>query len=128
MTLRDKYKDVLDTASRLPLREASVREEGQKLLIKGTCAYQLDKDVLWDKIKAREGWKKEVEADIKVEKTDIYGVYTVQEGDTLSGIAKRHLGNANRYMEIFNLNRDVLTNPDLIRIGQNLKLPNKQGG
>jgi nucleoid-associated protein YgaU len=49
--------------------------------------------------------------------------YTVKPGDTLSKIAKDHLGNANAYMEIFNLNRDQLSDPDKIKPGQVLKLP-----
>ena len=49
--------------------------------------------------------------------------YTVQSGDTLSRIAKEHLGNANAYMKIFELNKDQLTDPDKIRPGQVLKLP-----
>ena len=49
--------------------------------------------------------------------------YTVQAGDTLSGISKRLLGNANSYMDIFNANRDVLTDPNMITPGQVLKIP-----
>ncbi|WP_239165136.1 LysM peptidoglycan-binding domain-containing protein [Actinoplanes palleronii] len=51
-------------------------------------------------------------------------LYTVKKGDTLSGIAKAKLGNANRWPEIFALNRDVITNPDRIITGQILVLPN----
>ena len=47
----------------------------------------------------------------------------MKAGDTLSKIAKEHLGNANAYMEIFNANRDQLTDPDKIKPGQVLKLP-----
>jgi LysM repeat protein len=45
-------------------------------------------------------------------------LYTVRAGDTLSRIAQRELGNANRWREIATLNRDVIPNPDLIRPGQ----------
>ncbi|HEY9857253.1 MAG TPA: glucosaminidase domain-containing protein [Stenomitos sp.] len=51
------------------------------------------------------------------------GSYTVQSGDSLSKIAQRTLGNGNRWREIYDLNRDVLNNPNLIRPGQVLKLP-----
>jgi nucleoid-associated protein YgaU len=47
----------------------------------------------------------------------------VQAGDTLSAIAKRLLGNANAYMEIYNANRDQLSDPDKIKPGQVLKIP-----
>lgn len=49
--------------------------------------------------------------------------YTVVKGDSLSKIAKRLYGNANRWREIFEANRDQLKNPDLIKPGQVLKLP-----
>jgi nucleoid-associated protein YgaU len=49
--------------------------------------------------------------------------YTVVSGDSLSKIAKKRYGNANRWREIFDANRDQLDNPDLIQPGQVLKLP-----
>ena len=49
--------------------------------------------------------------------------YTVQAGDSLWAIAQEKLGNGNRYMEIFELNKDVLKDPGMIFPGQELKLP-----
>ena len=49
--------------------------------------------------------------------------YTVQSGDTLSDISARELGDAGRYMEIFNANRNILSNPDAIDVGQTLRIP-----
>ena len=86
--------------------------------------YAYDRDRLWDKIKSYPNWENEIVAEMTVEKTDIYGIYTVQRGDSLSKIAKRLFGNAMRYMDIFNINQDILSNPDLIKVGQKLKLPN----
>jgi LysM repeat protein len=51
------------------------------------------------------------------------GTYTVKPGDSLSGIAGRVLGNSNRWREIFELNRDRLSDPNKIFPGQVLKLP-----
>lgn len=51
------------------------------------------------------------------------GTYTVQSGDSLSAIAQRLFGDANRWHELFELNRDQIENPDLIYPGQVLKLP-----
>jgi nucleoid-associated protein YgaU len=51
--------------------------------------------------------------------------YTVDSGDNLSNIAKQELGDANRWREIYELNKDVIgDNPDLIQPGMELKLPN----
>ncbi len=49
--------------------------------------------------------------------------YTVQPGDSLWKIAAAHYGSGNRYHAIFDANRDILDNPDLIKPGQVLKLP-----
>lgn len=49
--------------------------------------------------------------------------YTVVAGDNLSKIAKRFYGNANHWHAIFEANRDQISNPDLIRVGQVLKIP-----
>lgn len=54
--------------------------------------------------------------------------YTVEKGDTLSRIAKQHLGDANAWKKIFEANRDVLDDPDKIQPGQVLKLPSKTTG
>lgn len=51
--------------------------------------------------------------------------HEVKKGDTLSAIAKKTLGNANRYNEIFEANRPMLTHPDKIYPGQMLRIPQK---
>jgi nucleoid-associated protein YgaU len=47
-------------------------------------------------------------------------LYKVKKGDTLSGIAKAKLGDANRWPEIHKLNRDVVPDPDVIAPGLEL--------
>lgn len=49
--------------------------------------------------------------------------YTVKSGDTLSKIAKEFYGDANKYMDIFNANKDKLSDPDKIKPGQELVIP-----
>ena len=49
--------------------------------------------------------------------------YEVVAGDTLSKIAQRYYGNGNKYMKIFEANKDILSNPDLIKPGQKLRIP-----
>jgi nucleoid-associated protein YgaU len=108
-------------------------ERDGKLHFMGSVATEAEKNQIWDAIKTIPTWQNDIVADIKVtggpaaaasapapaaEKT-----YTVQAGDTLSGIAKAHLGNANAYMKIFELNKDQLSDPDKIKPGQVLRLP-----
>ena len=50
-------------------------------------------------------------------------MYTVQSGDSLSKIAKAHYGDAMKYPQIFEANRPMLTDPDLIYPGQVLRIP-----
>ena len=50
-------------------------------------------------------------------------IYVVKSGDTLSGIAKSVYGNAGRWREIFEANKDVIENPNLIRPGWKLRIP-----
>lgn len=50
--------------------------------------------------------------------------YTVQEGDTLSSIAKKFYGEGANYIIIYEVNKDLIgDDPDRIRVGQVLKIP-----
>lgn len=51
--------------------------------------------------------------------------HRVIDGDTLASLAQRYLKDAARQQEIYDANRDVLTNPDLLPIGQPLKIPSR---
>jgi len=50
-------------------------------------------------------------------------IHEVVAGDTLSGLAQKYYGNGGAYMKIFDANRDILDNPDMIKVGQKLKIP-----
>ena len=50
--------------------------------------------------------------------------YTVVKGDCLWNIAKKYLGDGRRYTEIYELNKDIIKNPNRIYVGQVLKMPN----
>lgn len=54
---------------------------------------------------------------------EVARTYTVKSGDSLSKIARGELGDASRWPEIFEANRDKISNPDLIHPGQVLNLP-----
>ncbi|WP_419176971.1 peptidoglycan-binding protein LysM [Desulfosediminicola sp.] len=49
--------------------------------------------------------------------------YEIVSGDTLSGIAKKHYGDASKYMQIFEANREVIKDPDKIYVGQKIRIP-----
>jgi len=54
-----------------------------------------------------------------------YILYTVVKGDCLWKIAEKYLGSGFRYVEIYELNKDIIKNPNLIYINQVLKIPAK---
>jgi LysM repeat protein len=140
MGLRDKYNYAVTTAKNLRM-DGSADEKDGKLNFRGTVNSEDEKNQIWNAIKTIPDWQKEVTADIKVKagaqaqaskaqagpsaapQGQTMQTYTVQSGDTLSSIAKRLLGNAGDYMEIFNANRDQLSDPDKIKPGQVLKIP-----
>ncbi|MCJ7682003.1 MAG: peptidoglycan-binding protein LysM [Candidatus Aminicenantes bacterium] len=49
--------------------------------------------------------------------------YTIVSGDSLSKIAKRYYGNAMKYPLIFEANREVIKDADLIYPGQKIRIP-----
>src|SRR4051812_26232647 len=54
--------------------------------------------------------------------------HRIVDGDTLSQLAQTYLGRSDRYLEIFEANRDLLASPDLLPIGAMLKIPPRQLG
>jgi nucleoid-associated protein YgaU len=124
MGLREKYAYAISTAK--GRFDGSAQERDGKLHFVGTVRSEADKNEIWNAIKTIPDWKNEIVADIKVTggaPAAAPRTYTVKAGDTLSRIAKEHLGDANAYMRIFELNRDQLSDPNKIKPGQVLKLP-----
>ena len=55
----------------------------------------------------------------------VASMYEVKSGDTLSKIAKSVYGDANAYEKIFEANKPMLTDPNKIYPGQQLRIPPK---
>ena len=131
MGLRDKYAWAIQTAKKVGMQGSADEKDG-KLYFHGTVATDDQVNEIWNAIKTIPDWRNDIVADIKstggpaaasTPASQGGTTYTVKAGDTLSKIAKETLGNANQYMEIFNANRDQLENPDKIKPGQVLKIP-----
>jgi nucleoid-associated protein YgaU len=114
----------------------NAEERDGKLYFKGTVATEAEKNEIWTAIKTIPTWQHDVVADIQVtggpaarstaapvQEPAAAKTYTVKSGDTLSAIAKEHLGSAGAYMKIFELNKDQLSDPNKIKPGQVLRLP-----
>ena len=132
MGLRDKYAYAISTAK--GKFQGNAEERDGKLHFVGSVKTEEEKNEIWNAIKTIPDWRNDIVADIKVTGGGASGAqtagtsgktrtYTVKSGDTLSRIAKEHLGDANAYMRIYELNRDQLSDPDVIKPGQVLKLP-----
>ncbi|NLT51928.1 MAG: LysM peptidoglycan-binding domain-containing protein [Ignavibacteria bacterium] len=125
MSLQVKYSPVVSLAKELNMQNIDIKEDAGKLKISGTTETQYEKNLIWDKIKEIAGDKPaDLVADIKVRNTDYLHFHTVISGDNLSKISKHYYKDANKYMLIFNANKDQLSNPDMIKVGQKLKIPN----
>jgi nucleoid-associated protein YgaU len=131
MDLRAKYDQAIQTAKSLRM-EGGAQERDGKLHFAGTVKSEDEKNRIWNALKTVPDWRNEVVADIKVVAAPAGSAapamsatrtYTVKAGDTLSKIAKAHLGNPGDYVKIFEANRDQLSDPDKIRPGQVLRIP-----
>jgi nucleoid-associated protein YgaU len=141
--LKQKYQSVLDQIQKVNGSLKNVHIENDKLLIRAEVANDQLKNQVWDQIKRVDPSHSDLTADIIINSalqapaaasssrsTQAQTVgggsvrkYTVQPGDNLSKISQQFYGSANQYNKIFEANRDQLKNPDQIRAGQELVIP-----
>ena len=132
--LKQKYGSVLRTIEQTGVRMANLHVENNKLFIRGTAPSAQAKNQVWDQIKLVDPAFSDLTADITVDpnasqqpsqQAPASGgqTYIVQSGDSLSKIAKQFYSDANAYMDIFNANRDKVTDPNKIQPGQQLVIP-----
>ena len=126
MAVKDKYASVLALGEQIGIRDGKVEEGADGVLrVWGTAETAYEKDQIWDAIKAVGGAQpSDIAADIKVANTDYYTKDTVVKGESLSKIAKHYYDDMMKYKQIFDANRDQLSNADEIEVGQVLIIPN----
>lgn len=125
MAVKAKYQAVLDLGEKLNIKNGDVKEENGVLTMKGTAHTPYEKNLIWDKIKEIGGASpSDIKANIDVADSSVYHKHTVVSGETLGKIAKQYYDNASKYQAIFNANTNILSNPDLIKVGQELVIPN----
>lgn len=129
--LKSKYQSVLRLIEQKKLRMHNLHVQDNKLFIKASTGTQELKNAIWDQIKLVDPSYSDLTCDIlidpamapKAPQAPEVKTYTVQPGDSLSKIAKQFYGNAGAYMKIYDANKDQLTDPNKIQIGQVLKIP-----
>lgn len=138
--LKTKYKSVLDLMTQLGVSLKNLHVQENKLVLRGEAKTKADSFKVWDQIKKVDA---KYQADLMAEIGFLSDsapakpaapapsasakpapkIHTVVAGDTLSAIAKKYYGKAGEYMKIFEANKDKLKNPDQIKPGQELVIP-----
>lgn len=121
--LKQKYQGVIATIQGFSDIGAAVDQvglDGDKLLLKAHVPSKVVANRVWDTIKEADPSYSDLHHEIATSGGDEQP-YTVQSGDNLSRIAKRFYGTPNKYTGIAQANG--IANPDLIRVGQQLRLP-----
>jgi len=123
--LKAKYQSAIDLGKVRGVSWKNVHVENDKLLIRGLAPNQAIKNEIWTAIKAIDAAYADLTVDLNLDASLQVPprVYEVKSGDTLSKLAKQFYGDASKYPKIFEANRDQLSNPDLIKVGQKLKIP-----
>jgi nucleoid-associated protein YgaU len=136
--LKQKYQSVVNSMQQHQVRLENLNMQGDKLFMRAEAPSQEAKNRVWDQIKLVDPTYSDLTADITVNeaaapKTQTAGAsanagtqtrtYTVKPGDSLSKISREFYGDANKYQKIFEANRDKLSDPDKIRAGQELVIP-----
>jgi len=144
--LKQKYQAVQDAMGRQQVRLQNLNMQGDKLFMRAEAPSQDAKNKVWDQIKLIDSSYSDLICDITVNETAQAPVappplprtqsagagigggentrtYTVRAGDSLSKIAKEFYGKAGDYMKIFEANRNELSDPNVIRPGQQLIIP-----
>ncbi len=121
MSLQDKYKEVADLASQLGIENLQIREQDNVLYIDGKAKTAADKDKLWKAYEKIDPDYRSADVVMNIEVEEgVSREYTVERGDSLSKIAKAY---GVTWQDIFEANKDIISNPDLIQPGWKLKIP-----
>jgi nucleoid-associated protein YgaU len=123
--LKMKYGSVLNAINQSGVRLSHVHIQDNKLYIEGACGSEAIKNKIWDQAKLVDPTYSDLTLNLTVDPSlaPKQQTYTVAAGDSLSKIAKQFYGNANEYMKIFEANKDKLSDPNTIKVGQQLVIP-----
>jgi nucleoid-associated protein YgaU len=132
--LKMKYQSVLNFIQAQGANLQNVNMEGDKLFIRATAPSAALKDKIWDQIKLVDPSFSDLTAEIDAPAAQAAAAsasgpsssartYHVQPGDNLSKISKQFYGDANKYMKIYEANKDKMSDPDHLRAGTDLIIP-----
>jgi nucleoid-associated protein YgaU len=111
------------TSLKLPVEDLDIDVKDDHATVRGEVPTQADREKVILAVGNVEGIAV-VEDDLRVVKPEPEATfYEVKKGDYLSKIAKEQYGDAMKYMIIFEANKPMLKDPDLIYPGQVLRIP-----
>jgi len=118
----NKMKAAVDNLH-LPVSDISIQLDDDVVTVYGTAETQVAKELVVLTLGNNVGVAS-VDDRISVVKPEPEAVfYEVKSGDSLSKIAKAHYGDAMKYNVIFEANKPMLKDPNLIYPGQMLRIP-----
>jgi nucleoid-associated protein YgaU len=121
MSLQDKYRELTNLASELGTTDLQVREQDNVLYIDGTVKSASEKEKLWNAYAEIDPDYRSADVVMNIEVEErVSREYTVEVGDSLSKIGKAY---GVSWQDIFEANKDIISNPDLIQPGWKLKIP-----
>lgn len=123
MALQDKYRELINAARTAGTENLQVREQDNVLYIDGTVPSEASKKQLWDIYNRIDPDYRS--ADLVMNLALAGGAeqeYEVKKGDSLSKIGSKY---GVSWKEIYEANRNLIKDPDLIQPGWKLKIPKK---
>lgn len=111
-------------ASGIPVEGLKVQVDGEKVTLHGKVKTQEEKEKIVLLAGNHADFSQVDDTLLEVTEPAPEAVYyEVVKGDTLWKIAERHYGNGSKYPVIFEANKPMLKDPDLIYPGQKLRIP-----
>jgi hypothetical protein len=143
--MKQKYASVLNVINQNGVRLSHMHIQDNKFFLQGAAGSDAIKNRVWDEIKRVNPAADDIACDLTVDPAAAPPpataaaaagagsggsqagrggrTYTVAAGDSLSKIAKNFYGNSADYMKIYEANKDKLNDPDKIKVGQQLVIP-----
>lgn len=123
--LKAKYQSAVDLGKELGVQWKNIHIEEEKLLLRGLAPNQAIKNKVWTQVKTVDPEYADLTVDLTIDESLPVPLrhHTVAAGENLSKISNAYYGTPKAYMTIFNANRDQLSDPNKIRVGQVLKIP-----
>jgi nucleoid-associated protein YgaU len=122
MALQDKYQELINAAKTRGVSNLQVREQDNVLYIDGAVDSEDAKRDLWNIYNRIDPDYRSGDLVMNLSSADGEEEYEVVSGDSLSKIGRKY---GVEWRDIYEANRNLIKDPDLIQPGWKLKIPKK---